>query len=53
MFRALPAHHQEVVHNRHLVYCLRVLVMSIVFNFPWNSRGSGGEFQRAVSAIPF
>jgi hypothetical protein len=54
MFRALPAHPQEVVHNRHLVYCLRVLVMSIVFNLPSSEQqGSPGGFQGAASAIPF
>jgi hypothetical protein len=25
MFRALLAHRQEVLHNRHLVYCVRVM----------------------------
>jgi hypothetical protein len=25
MFRALPAHPQEALHKRHLVYCVRVM----------------------------
>jgi hypothetical protein len=25
MFRALLAHHQEVPHKRHLVYCVRIM----------------------------
>jgi hypothetical protein len=25
MFRALPAHPQEALHKRHLVYCVRIM----------------------------
>jgi hypothetical protein len=30
MFRALHAHPQEVLHKRHLVYCVRVMSVSCI-----------------------
>jgi hypothetical protein len=29
MFRALLAHSQEVLHKRHLVYCVRIMSVSL------------------------
>jgi hypothetical protein len=49
MFRALLAHPQEVLHERHLVYCLRVMSVGytrIEFHFiPGASEGSIHELK--------